>query len=636
MPQTAKLLHDAIALHKAQRFQDAEKAYRKLLGSGKPNPDGLRLLGALYLQTGQKALAADFLEKATRLRPQDPETLTNLGIALCGLQRRDAAAARFRQALACKNDYVPALKSLGILCHEIGQINEAEHLYQKIAKLHPNQPAAHFDYGNALLSLGRTVEAIERYEHALALKPDYLDAMVNLGMALGLSGQNDASRQWLERAQELFEKILEKDPQNSVALNNLGNILRQQGKSEDAATRYREALRLRPDYAEATINLATALRDLRRWDEAIDCCQSALRLKPDSVEARINLGTFLQEKGRHAEAVAAFTEALALHPSSVDAQWNKSLSLLALGEYEEGWKLHETGLGIGQMRGAYTPAKRWNGEPLDRKRLLIRAEQGYGDTLQFIRYASLCKKQGATVVVSCPAALRSLFSNSPFIDELPETLDGLAFDFHVPVMSLPFAFKTTVETIPATVPYLDFNEAVRARWAEKIPDGEEIRAGLVWAGNPREKIASAHLTDQRRSIGLDALRPLLDVPNIRFYSLQKDAAAEQIDRQGLRGRINDPMSDVRDFQDTAALIDRLDLVISVDTAVAHLAGALGKPVWILSRFDACWRWLQNRPDSPWYPTARVFGQKQPGDWADVVERIKNDLSAFRKRGRSCP
>jgi tetratricopeptide (TPR) repeat protein len=578
------------------------------------------------LQKNQWNDAVTYLEKAARLLPRDAETLTNLGIGLRGAGRIDAALDAYNSALAASPDYLLALTNLGNLYYETGRTPDALATFARVLKLSPNNPAAHFNYANALLSSGKMHDAIGRYEHALKLKPDYLDAMINLGMALTHAGKGDRAKEWLAIARTWFDKALEKDPSNVTAMNNIANVLRQQGKPEEAVAFYTKALDIRPDYAEAAINRATSLRDLNRLDEAMASCRQALQVKPHSAEARVNLGAMLQDAMRHTEAAQIFTEALDIKPSLLDARWNKSLSLLALGQYREGWELHETGLGVAHMRGEYpSPERRWNGEDLGGKRLLIWAEQGLGDTLQFIRYAEMCKARCGKLILICPRPLRTLLANMEYIDELPDTVEEKDFDAHVPMMSLPYIFGTLLDTIPAKVPYLSISDEKRAAWADKIPASEKLKVGLVWAGNPRENQLNAHMADKRRSMRLDMLRPLFDVQGVEFYNLQMGAKAAQIDECGLRDRFIDLMNDVKDFEDTGAILKKLDLVISVDTSVVHLAGGMGKPVWVLSRFDACWRWLQNRPDSPWYPTARVFGQKTHGEWGAVVEAVRAEL-----------
>lgn len=631
MSHAAKLFQIATTHHQAGQLIDAEKAYRKLLKVEAANADALRLLGGLYLQTGQLPKAVEYLEKAARLLPQDPETLTNAGSALRGVGRLDEAISRYKQALEVKPDYVGALNNLGSLYYETGHISQALEAYGQVLRFNPESPAAHFNYGNSLLAAGRGHEAIGRYEHALQLKPDYLEAMINLGMALSQAGKGEQSRQWLGIARTWFDKALKADPTNIIAMNNIGNVLRQQGKPEEALAYYRQALRLRPDYVQAAINMASSLRDLNRHEEAIESCRAALRLKPDSADARINIGAFLQDLGRHEEAIEHFTEALKFKPSSLDAKWNKSLSLLSLGRYEEGLPLHEIGLGVPHMRGEYpSPGRRWQGEDLTGKRLLIWSEQGLGDSLQFVRYAALCKAKGARVIMLCPPPLRALFRNCGFIDLLPERVEEQDYDFHAPMMSLPYIFGTVMETIPASTPYLYISEAARAKWADKFTGKESFKVGLVWSGNPRENQLNAHMIDRRRSMNLEMLRPLFDIPGVEFYNLQMGAGAAQIDSCGLRDRMIDLMPEVKDFEDTGAIVEHLDLVISVDTSVVHLVGAMGKPIWVMSRFDACWRWLQNRPDSPWYPTARIFGQQSPGDWAGVVEHVSMALAEIAK------
>jgi tetratricopeptide (TPR) repeat protein len=622
MSSSSQLLQNAVALHQAGRMAEAEQAYRKLLRKDPLNVDGLRLLGGLYLQNKDMTQAAELLEKAVKLLPDHAETLTNLGIALHKGGRKAEALAVYQRALEVKPDYIAALNNLGSLHHETDRTPNAQVLYARVLQLQPENAAAHFNYANSLLTLGKISEAITRYEHALQLKPDYIEAMINLGMAFSYAGKGDQGNQWLHAAQGWFEKALASNPNNPAALNNMGNILRQQGKTDEALAAFRKALDLRPDYVEASINLSTVLRDLGRLEEALASCELALKHKPDSAGARINLGATLQDMSRHAEAVDMFTQSLELRPSSVDAKWNKALSLLALGRYAEGWALHEIGIGILHMRGENpSPERRWQGEDITGKNLLLWCEQGFGDTLQFIRYAELCKQRGARIILSCPPALRPLLKNCPFIDELPDSITEKSFDVHAPLMSLPYIFGTLVETIPAKIPYLFVSDATRNRWEDKVPQTPGLKVGLVWAGNPRENQINAHMADRRRSVTLDALQPLLAVPGVQFYNLQMGAAAAQMDALGARDRFIDLMGDVKNFEDTGAIVEKLDLVISVDTSVVHLAGGMGKPIWVLSRYDACWRWLQNHADSPWYPTARIFGQEKPGDWSGVIERV---------------
>jgi tetratricopeptide (TPR) repeat protein len=635
MSHTNKLLETATTHHQAGRFVDAERAYRKLLRLEAVNIDGLRLLGGLYLQTGQMPLALEYLERAVRLRPHDKEIVTNLGIALRALGRLEDALTQFDAALKLDTDYISALHNRGGLFQSMGRALDASQDFQHVLSLTPQNPIAHFNYGNILYVQGQLREAVAHYEHALKLKNDYLEAMINLGMVLSQMGQAEQSKQWLDIAQCWFEKVLKADPHNVVALNNVGNVLRQKGNPEEALLAYREAIRINPTYAQAVINMATSLRDLNRISEALEAGRLALKLMPESSDARINLGVFLQDVSEHEEAITHFDEALRLKPSSLDAKWNKALSLLSLGDYQNGWQLYETGLGIAHMRGdSLSAERRWRGESFVGKRLLLWAEQGLGDTLQFIRYAQMCKARGGKILVRCPQALQTLLANCASIDAVSDNFEQNDFDFHAPLMSLPFIFDTLLHTIPSSVPYLHVSEAARLRWKNKIFFRREFKVGLVWAGNPRKNQMNAHMIDRRRSMTLEALRPLFDVSGIQFYSLQMGAEAAQIEIYGLKDRIIDFTQEIKDFEDTAALIEQLDLVISVDTSVVHLAGSLGKAIWVMSRSDACWRWLQNRADSPWYPTARIFGQKTPGDWEQVVSSIRAELEKILEKDRN--
>jgi hypothetical protein len=355
---------------------------------------------------------------------------------------------------------------------------------------------------------------------------------------------------------------------------------------------YRNALALRPDYADAWLNLGVALKDLMRLPEAIACYRQAIALEPANAEAHSNLG----------------------------------IALLAAGELPEGWREHEwrwkTPHLIAARRDFGVPL--WRGEPAEGRTLLIHAEQGFGDTLQFCRYASMASARGMRVIMEAQPPLVRLLRTLTGVDVVLARGDPLpAFDLHCPMLSLPLAFGTSLETIQSSGRYLHADPARVAEWRDRLAavDAASTRVGLVWAGNPRRHSRGLTAVDRRRSISPERLAPLLRLPGLRFFSLQKDGPRPAGHIAAL-----DFMTEMEDFADTAALIMNLDLVISVDTAVAHLTGALGKPVWLMDRFDTCWRWLTGRSDSPWYPNLRLFRQPRPGDWDTVLDAIARELT----------
>ncbi len=402
------------------------------------------------------------------------------------------------------------------------------------------------------------------------------------------------------------------------------------GDLDAASAAAEEALRLDPANVDALAHSGTL-----RWLQGDRAAARRLYLEaharaPGHIGVLLNLATLDGEAGDVEASMAWIERAEALRPDDRRVVWRKSLLELALGDYANGWRHYEAGLFDASIRGLGPgfAAPPWDGGPCDR--LLLWHEQGFGDTIQFVRYAERCRERAKRVVVLCPRELTALLRGCPFVDDAVDAIGVDDFDRHVPLMSLPHRFGTTLDTVPAPVPYLFADPARRARCAGRSPD-DALQVGLVWAGGERRE-ARFRLLDAGRNLSLRAMRPLLDVADVAgvaFLSLQTGAARGEIDD----ARIVDAMVGVTDFADTAAVVDGLDLVITVDTAVAHLAGAMGKPVWILSRLDACWRWLRNRSDSPWYPTARVFGQPSQGDWHDVVERVARELAALAaKRG----
>jgi cytochrome c-type biogenesis protein CcmH/NrfG len=461
------------------------------------------------------------------------------------------------------------------------------------------------------------------YRVALGLSPRHGDASRELGTIYLLDGKP-------EQALPLLHDAVQAQPENARALFCLGDAWRELGKPEAALDYYAKVLQTHPHLAAAYLNMGVCWRELGNPEAARDCYMRALKTHPNYPEAETNMGALLHMDGKISEALEIYNQVLTHAPDCQNALFAKSLTLIALGEYREGWALFETGLGHRDKRGPnpFAAARPWDGKPAPDKHLLIWAEQGLGDSLQFIRYAELCKQRFGKVSVLCPKPLVRLFKALPFIDDAFDApQEGRScFDEHVPMLGLPHRFDTVLETVPAVVPYLRVDPEIQAKWAAKFAGVAGVKVGLVWAGGSHEGVANANLIDKQRSIGLERMKPWLDLQGARFYNLQKDKPAEQIAAMGLADCLTDFMGEVVDFADTAAIIQNLDLVITVDTSVAHLAGGLGKPVWILSRYNACWRWLQNRPTNPWYPTARIFGQPTLGDWDSVMAEVGRELA----------
>jgi hypothetical protein len=415
-------------------------------------------------------------------------------------------------------------------------------------------------------------------------------------------------------------------------LFNRGNSLQQIKRFDAALSSYDKALAIKPDHIEALTNRGLVLYESNRLDEAIASYDKVLALNPDCIEAYINRGNALSRLNHVDEAIACHDQAIALQPDLALAHFNRSLPLLLKGDYISGWDEYEWRLkgGMGFVEFRRFPTPQWLGkDDLTGKTIFVYAEQGYGDTIQFLRYVPLLASRGARVILEVqPSLLRlaqrlagpaQVFASS----EVP-----LRFEFWSPLMSLPRAFGTTIATIPCEVPYLAPDPLQAGDWRRRLAHLRGLRVGLVWAGGAHAHQHEAASTDRRRSIALGHFAKLADVPGLSFVSLQKGEAGLQTSSSPPGLVIEDWTNQLTDFAETAALIEVLDLVISVDTSVVHLAGALGKPVWLLNRFDTCWRWLLNREDSPWYPSLRQFRQPTAGDWDSVMMQVRNALAQF--------
>jgi tetratricopeptide (TPR) repeat protein len=535
--------------------------------------------------------------------------------------RLKEAAAAYREILTEDPAHPEGLHLMGTLAVQIGRHDVALDLLLRAIRARPRFAKAHNDLGIAFDRVGRHDEAAGAFAAAIACDPAFAEAQYNLGTIYKKQGR-------LRETLECFAQALRLRPDFFQAHNNLGNVLQMLGLVELAAERYRLALALKPDSAELHNNVGTVLQDSGDFRDAEAHYRRALSLRPIYLEAHNNLAISLQRQGRYAEAEANFRVALALKPDDGKIRHNLAITLLAAGRFEEGWREYEFRWQCDALAGSRRdfPQPLWTGEPVGDRTLLLHAEQGLGDTLQFIRYAPLVAGRGIRTLIEVPRPVLRLV-RAMAIPDATVVEAGTAlppFDLHCPLLSLPRIFGTVMDTIPATVPYLSADPAAIARWGEKLGPGSELKVGLVWAGRRRPQ-TSAMMVDRRRSMSLAQLAPLAACTGVRFYSLQKGEPAGQ---RAVGFDLVDWMGEIGDFADTAALIANLDLVISVDTSVAHLAGALGTPVWLLNRFDTCWRWLAERDDSPWYPSLRQFRQAQPGDWDGVVARVAAALAGL--------
>jgi tetratricopeptide (TPR) repeat protein len=570
-------LADAFALHQQGKLAEAETQYRAILADAPDHAGTHHLLGLVLHQLGRHEAALQSIRRAIELNGADPNYHNNLGAVFRALQRFDDAAACYRRALALKPDFAAALNNLGLVLQQQGQLDAAQIALEQALQITPDDADALFNLGNVLTGRGETQKAVDHYLKAVAKAPHFAVAYNNLGAALAKLGR-------LDLAEECYRRVLTLQPRNAAAYNNYGHLL------------------ARRDELEA----------------AMQCLDTALALDPHHVDAHVNLGNVLLEQGRPQAAHQRFERALALNPAHAAAHWNDGLALLVAGDLPNGFR---------QWRWQVPASKRfdvpeWRGEELRGAMILIHAEQGFGDTIQFARFLPLVARRGGRIVLEAPSALHRLLVGIDGVERVLAIGDPLPdVAWHAPLLSLPVAFGTEVSTVPAAVPYLRAEPLAVEEWRRRLAR-PGLKVGLVWAGRPE------HERDRHRSLPLAQLAPLAAVDGVSLFALQKGAAVAEAAHapQGLEIEVLDPL--LGDFADTAAAIMALDLVISVDTSVAHLAGALGKPVWLLLPFVPDWRWLETRRDSPWYPTAQLFRQAEWRRWESVVEAVTEGLKAL--------
>ena len=553
-----------------------------------------------------------------KLPPPDPRFLKTLPVLQDAVQlyqqgRTEEAQGQFLQVLKKAPDQPDALYFLGRIKLDQGKPADAIKLLTKAVRGNPRFAEAHFFSGSALNMLGRPLEALAAYNRAIAIRSHDVNALNHLGNTL----------RRLNRPQEAlaaYDKALAVAMDFAEAHNNRGVVLAELKRFPEAIVSYEHAIASKQDFAEAYSNRGAALLILSRPDEALADFDRALALDPNYAEAINNRGSALQDLNRHREAQTWHQRALALNPNNAIAHLNLSTAHLCLGDYAEGWREYEWRWETPDLAPIRRDRRRprWQGDQsLAGKTILLHAEQGYGDTIQFARYVSKVADRDARILLEVPHALRSLFAGLPGVATLIPRGDKLpAFDVHAPLLSLPLAFRTDAATIPADVPYMGAPPDRVAKWKGRLAERSGRKIGLAWSGRSYPR---------NRSIPFATLEPLLSLPDTVFVSLQQEAPQEDLARIANRPNLLHFGGEIEDFADTAGIIASLDLVISVDTAVAHLAGAMAKPLWVLLLYGADFRWLLDRDDSPWYPTARLFRQRRIGDWSDVVARVRAAL-----------
>ena len=608
------------------KFDQAEHYCRQVSPSDHAYLGALHILGLIALRRGQLTKAEQLLKQAIEINPFLAEPNCNLAIALSGLGRFEEALAICDRALAINPNHLLTLSNRGNILLQLKRPEEALATLDRALSLQPDFVDALCNRGNALADLRRYAEAVADYDKLLLIVPDDALALTNRGNALWALGRFGDALADCEKAVAVI-------PDDPVALASYGNALLHFHRPEEALAKFDQALKLQPNDPITLNNRGKALTHLGRPHDALTSIDRALGMRPDHVDALISRGMALTDARRFDDALDSFNQAKALDPGVVAAFFGAASVLLRLGNFDRGWQELDRcwQLSNAQSHWRKRGKPRWLGkEDIAGATILIHADQdGYGDTIQFSRYAELVAAKGARVIFKVQPGIKSLFAAGlRGFDRIISTGEPVPdYDFDCPVMSLPCAFKTTLTTIPASTPYLVPPSESVAAWGRRLGSKTALRVGIVWSG------AYGVL---RRSLPLQCYLPLF-VPDIEFISLQKDV--RHGDRDVLRALMADDKilhfgEELNDFSDTAALVSHLDLVISVCTSVGHLAAAMNKPTWFLLSHDACWRWLLDREDSPWYPSARLYRQPAINDWASVIEKVTRDLSRLAAGARS--
>jgi tetratricopeptide (TPR) repeat protein len=568
----------------------------------------LHVAGLVALRAGHPRRAIELIDRALTLNPTDAAAHCNRAAALQALGELAAALEGYSQAIVCDPEFAEAYCNRGIVLGLLNRPDDAVASLSRAIGLRPDFAAAYYHRGLVLQGLGRWESALASYDRAIAAEAGHSEACFNRGVVLQALNRADEALASYDRAIAINPRFAEAHSNRGVALHELNRL-------PEALASCDRAIAINPRHAEAYCNRGNLLRRLERWDAALASYDAAIDIWPDCAVAHCNRGNVLSELNQPAAAVACYDRAIEIDGRYVEAYCNKAVAQLLAGDFEDGWRNYEWRRQR-QPRTFSQPS--WQPDvPLAGQTILLHAEQGFGDTLQFCRYVPLVSALGGQVILEVPRPLKTLLANLGGVSQLVATGDALpAFDYQCPLMSLPLAFNTRIESIPAPSRYLSADAARVGRWRAKLGEANRPRIGLVWSGSA--------VRNNNRTIALAEWMQHLP-QGFDYVCLQKEIPPP--DRGALRAgpEILDVAGELEDFGDTAALCECLDLVISIDTSVAHLSGALGRKTWILLPFNPDWRWLLGRADSPWYPTAALYRQERLGDWRRVFERVRADL-----------
>jgi tetratricopeptide (TPR) repeat protein len=652
LTQLSENVQRALALQRKGQFAQAQIVYEAILATAPKHFDALHLLGVIAAQTKNPKKAVELIGKAIEVNGKNAAARNNRGLALAELRQWHAALADFDEAIAIKGDFDEAHFNRGNVLCELKKPQAALASYNETIAIKASHAPAHFNRGNVLSALNQPEAALASYDHAIAIKPDFAEAYANRGVVLSVLNRPEAALASYNQAiaikpdhAETYSNrgvVLTKLKQPAAALasceqaialradyaeaySNRGMALCELKQFDAALASYNQAIAIKADYAEAYFNRGNVLRDLRQSEAALASYDQAIAAGADHAKAYSNRGNVLRDLKQLEAALASYDQAIAIEPDYAEAHTNKSTALLLGGdlkngwvEYEWRWKNEDANKVIAEQRSFRHPV--WHGDKdVAGKTILLHCEQGLGDTLQFSRYGTLVAALGARVILEVQEPLTGLLSGLEGVSQVIAKGNALPhFDTHCPVMSLPLAFGTTLDSVPTSSAYLRADARRVENWKARLRDSGRPRIGLAWSGNPN------HAYDHDRSISLADLIQYLP-EDFQFVSLQREV--RERDRQALQssGNILNFAQDL-DFDSTAALCGCLDLVISVDTSLAHLSGALGKETWILLSFVPDWRWLLERDDSPWYPTVKLYRQDKRNDWTRVFDKVHSDLT----------